>query len=304
MLKLLDLFKSFIYGGVDYNIPGNGGLGCFNSLTLGRRTFESILIITVSLLEIFWSLKKINENQQIDNSYHLNHSILSKHCSNTTINYLKKTALILLLLIFGVEIAFKITEGSLIYLLNPCHIISFFQIYFFVSQYQSECTNKIFRVHLHLLSGALLAIVLPVTNTRSRFFEVESYWLHHIFIYFIIPPFLLACGGCFKTESVNDYYYPILSSGCGFLYHFTFLQPIALLTHVNLNNILCPAISDPFAGENYRMWAFLHQHVLIFLHAKLYPLYAHLVIKLLDIFLNLIKNFFSFSSVASDVKND
>ena len=85
MLKLLDLFKSFIYGGVDYNIPGNGGLGCFNSLTLGRRTFESILIITVSLLEIFWSLKKINENQQADNSYHLNHSILSKHCSNTTI---------------------------------------------------------------------------------------------------------------------------------------------------------------------------------------------------------------------------
>ena len=98
------------------------------------------------------------------------------------------------------------------------------------------CLKSNFRVHLHLLSGALLAIVLPVTNTRSRFFEVESYWLHHIFIYFIIPPFLLACGGCFKTESVNDYYYPILSSGCGFLYHFTFLQPIALVRYSFLNN--------------------------------------------------------------------
>lgn len=47
-------------------------------------------------------------------------------------------------------------------------------------------------------------------------------------------------------------------------------------TLVNLNNMVCPAVSDPFYGKYYRMCAATHQTITVLLHGKLYTFIAQM----------------------------
>ena len=91
-----------------------------------------------------------------------------------------------------------------------------------------------FRIHLHLLSGALLALIFPVTNTRNFALEKESYWVHHLLLY-TAPIYLISCGGNFTPEPLMDIWWSILSIGVGFLYHFIVLQSLALVCFSSLS---------------------------------------------------------------------
>ena len=48
-----------------------------------------------------------------------------------------------------------------------------------------------------------------------------------------------------------------------------------------MNNMICPAISDPFHGPYYRVLAMSHQSILVPLVGKLYNFLTHGVLSML-----------------------
>jgi len=86
----------------------------------------------------------------------------------------------------------------------------------------------------------------------------------------IVPLYLMRLGGIYNMEPLTNVEWGFMSIGIMRLYHYLVLQPISYATNVNLNNLMCPAISDPFNGQWYRMAANFHQIFFIMLHGKLY----------------------------------
>ncbi len=92
----------------------------------------------------------------------------------------------------------------------------------------------------------------------------------------ITPLYLMRLGGIYNMEPLGNFHWAFMSISFMRLYHYIVLQPLSFATNVNLNSIMCPAISDPFEGRWYRLWANLHQTFFIFLHGKLYCLIGNM----------------------------
>lgn len=241
-VKMLD----WTYAGVDYSIPGNGGQECVKFLSVFQRVAESLVATLLSIKFISNGYQQIVIPDQLIK--------LNERNSAS-----KRILLILHCLVFGTELGFKLASRQMIWVLNPCHIITMVQI-FLLAAPPSKFALAIFRLHMYMLSGAPLALLFPVINTRLLEFEKEIYYIQHILM-LIVPVYLLRLGGIYTCEDMNDLSWASVAIGIIFIYHFVPLQIIASLSQVNLNNMLCPAVSDPFSGPMYRIFAIIHQAV-------------------------------------------
>ncbi|ESN92368.1 hypothetical protein HELRODRAFT_133970, partial [Helobdella robusta] len=245
------------YSGVNFSLASSGGPDCVTFLTVERKILETVLISFLSILQISfaWSdIKSASVNFQ-------NVGKVDDRISNSMNKFLA-----LLSLAFGIEIGFKLSTRQVIWLLNPCHMITMAQI-FLLSATPSKTSLIIFRLHLYYLIGPIIALIIPVVHSRKLLLEREMYFIQHVLI--LVAPYFIMKNKAYTVERKNDMSWPVMAQGLVFLFHFTVLQALSILTQVNIDNIICPASADPFSGQWYRMVGVAHQTFLITITGKL-----------------------------------
>ncbi|EUB59834.1 Transmembrane protein [Echinococcus granulosus] len=266
------------YEGVRWDIPSEGGAACLSYLSETRRLFETLFFTIIYGSLLLWCIPRLK--LPIDERY-----APRKHIAWITMIHC---------LVFGIEIGYKLTARSLIFIFNPCHALTAVQIWLLFAK-PSSFVTAVFRLHLHGINGTLLALLLPTAGTRTPALRV-IYFVQHILILLIpacildqrsivfirelssrvinpiqLDAFLLYLA-VYSIEPLGDFHWVLTSLSIQTLYHFLFLQPLGMLTHANLNQMLCPFPADPFAGPHYRIAAMIHQPVLILLSGKLYSI--------------------------------
>ena len=279
LLDKIGLILHGTYSGVDFTLEGNGGLDCFLALSQWQRLKETLIysvFVLFVLIPLIW--KTFSIPKEVGRLIEFSKNRKHVNCA------LRKLLLIALSVVLGVELSYKLTTRSLIYLLNPCHVITIIQIYLLATE-PSVTSLNVFRCHLHYLFSPFLAIAFPATNTRFLPGEVLIYWVQHILIFFIVPPYLIAKGGVYQPEPLRDFRWVWLSAPMFGFWMYGVLQFFAIFTLVNLNNTLCAAVSDPFKGPNYRWYAGIYLTFLNLTLGKVYTAVVNLFLAIYNVLL-------------------
>ena len=104
-----------LYGGVDFTLPGNGGKECVEYLTLKQRIVETVVYELFTIFVFYNILGKVSMPKE-----------LAVYRDGTGAG--KRFLLVLLCLVFGIEIGFKFATKQVIFLLNPCHVVTAIQV--------------------------------------------------------------------------------------------------------------------------------------------------------------------------------
>lgn len=253
-----------LYGGIKPDIPGHGGEECASYLPKSTMLLETAITTAMMLVVAvlgWWTYTMPSKFPVRDD--HLG----------------KRFLLAALCLVFGLEVGYKVCSRQVLYLLNPCHVITMIEIYLLAAK-PGRVSFSVLRILVHYVYGAVIAMVFPDTQCRFLPGEVIVYWTQHTMIFFVVPPYLIYIWGRESLEPYKEWAWAFFSGILFGVHNHYILQPVALLTHVNLNYVLCPGTVVPFSGPYYRLAAVFHQAACLLVLGKLYTVAVRLLLRL------------------------
>jgi type III secretory pathway component EscS len=184
----LDSLLRTLYGGLDPSIPGMGGRDCALHIPFRVKVFEAIAVIVYLGILYVWTAKTLTSVTEDDVR-------VMKERDQRLGGKMKKVVLMMLSLVFGMELSFKIITGRLLFVLNPCHAITLSQLYILCVE-PNKWSVAVYRVMVHNLFGAFIGVLFAVTNTRELPGQVPVYWTQH-FIICSVPLYIMYLWGLY-----------------------------------------------------------------------------------------------------------
>ena len=107
-------FLEALYGGIrPHEVPGHGGAECAAYLSTKTKITETCISTVMMLITLRYALKRVSLPTQPPPEYD---------------HFMKGPLLALLSIVFGLQIGYKISSGQLLYMLNPCHVITVVEV--------------------------------------------------------------------------------------------------------------------------------------------------------------------------------
>jgi hypothetical protein len=256
-------FRTALYGGIRPDVPGHGGEECAAYLPTNMKLLDTGIAVLLMIPYFTYAIK----------TYTLPTNIKKREN-----NVVQRILLVTLCVVMGIQIGFKISAKSLLYILNPCYLMTAVEIYL-LSTTPSKFSVAMLRMLIHHVYGAAVAMLFPEVGPTDIFGRMTAYWVQHILIFFVVPPYLLYYWGIDCLEPTTEFAWAIFSGIYFGIHQLFILQPLAMVSHVNLNFILCPARLDPFKGPYYRLAAVFHQMLCLLFCGKVYSIILKLVIR-------------------------
>jgi hypothetical protein len=157
-----------------------------------------------------------------------------------------------------IQIYLKIHTKTLIFILNPCHVITLVWGIVLSINY-SKTAQVLFLYAMSNVFNAYIGMIFAENDELESDMEVISYWVQHSIAAFFAP---LVCllSGRFAHKIYSNPFIILVGYQMFTLYMRLFLTPISALTWANLNHTLWGIDNDPWRKyfqlkEYFYFWA-------------------------------------------------
>ena len=228
-----------------------GGENCFNYVPAAVRIKEFAAVMVVVVILYFYFEVSNNINKILSDASKRIAAYEKQVKSDGTFYIIfNKFFSILFMVMFIMIVYYKFNVKALLFTLQPCHLMLFFQS---VCLWRRSPTGVLVSILLMpTLVGTLLASVFPDTSGLDQPLEELSYWVQHFLIQ--VMPFYLICKDNFMVLKMITNSYILIGVWFLLVLHwpiFDFLDSISL---VNINFMLCPTKAMLFAFTLLPPW--------------------------------------------------